>query len=68
MPEPEDWTPHVSIAYSNVTGPADIYEAALDGEDAVASVEIRAVQLIVLGRDSHLYEWTSRAEIQLRVH
>jgi len=66
VPEAQEWTPHVSIAYSNVTGPAGTYLAALDEEDTTAAMDVRAVQLIILGRDSHLYEWTTCAEAQLR--
>jgi 2'-5' RNA ligase len=65
VPEAAEWTPHVSVAYSRVTGPADIYEAALDGADAAAEVMIGAVQLIALRRDTHLYEWATCAEVEL---
>lgn len=65
VPEPEEWTPHVSVAYSSTTAPAGPYVAALAdcGESAESLIE--AVQLIVLGRDRHVYEWTTRADIRL---
>lgn len=62
--EPEDWTPHVSVAYSNSTAPAAEYVAAVaDGETENALID--RVQLIVLGRDQHMYEWTTRADVPL---
>ncbi len=65
VPESAEWTPHVSVAYSRVSGPADMYEAALSGEQATADVVIGAVQLIVLGRDEHVYQWHEYAELCL---
>jgi hypothetical protein len=44
-----------------VSGP---YAAALEGGGTVQTV-ISDVELIVLGRDQHLYEWTTRADIRL---
>ncbi len=52
-----------ALAYSRVTGRSDEYEAALANEDATAGVTIDAVQLILLGRDHHMYEWATSAEI-----
>jgi 2'-5' RNA ligase superfamily len=65
VPEAPEWTPHVSVAYSNVTGPADIYEAALAGEDVAASMTVGAMQLIRLGRDHRVYEWEACASVPL---
>jgi 2'-5' RNA ligase len=65
VPESAEWAPHVSVAYSRVTGPAGIYEAALSGDEATADVVIGAVQLIVLGRDEHVYEWSEYAKLRL---
>jgi hypothetical protein len=65
VPEPEEWTPHVSVAYSSTTAPAGPYAAALADWENSAECVIGAVQLIVLGRDERLYEWTTRADIQL---
>jgi 2'-5' RNA ligase len=62
--ETEEWTPHVSVAYSSGTAPAASYAAALEGGGSVQTV-ISDVELIVLGRDQHLYEWTTRADIRL---
>jgi 2'-5' RNA ligase len=62
--EGDDWTPHVSVAYSNSTAPAAPYLAAMENGDT-ASVPISHVQLIVLDRDQRMYEWTTRADIPL---
>lgn len=62
--EGDDWTPHVSVAYSNSTAPAAPYLAAVENGDT-ASVPIGHVQLIVLDRDQRMYEWTTRADIPL---
>ena len=65
VPEGPDWTPHVSVAYSNASGPADIYETALDGQADAAAVTLGAVRLIRLGRDGHVYEWDTIATLPL---
>lgn len=62
--EGDDWTPHVSVAYSNSTAPVPPYLAAVENGDT-ASVPISHVQLIVLDRDQRMYEWTTRADIPL---
>lgn len=62
--EGDDWTPHVSVAYSNSTAPAPPYLAAVEN-GGTASVPISHVQLIVLDRDQRMYEWTTRADIPL---
>jgi 2'-5' RNA ligase len=63
--DPEDWTPHVSVAYSNSDGPMEPYVKALDPPLAPVPVDISDVQLIVLSRDTHLYEWQTRAAVPL---
>ncbi|MEV0613508.1 2'-5' RNA ligase family protein [Nonomuraea sp. NPDC050404] len=64
----EEWVPHMSIAYSNSDGPAEPYEAALRGVDPdPVTVTVRAMQLIVLERDEHLYRWATKATIPLPV-
>lgn len=65
VPEGAEWTPHMSVAYSNVTGPADIYETALDGQAPAASATLGAAQLIRLGRDRRMYEWETIATLPL---
>jgi 2'-5' RNA ligase len=68
VPESEEWTPHISLAYSNSDGPAAPYIDALQSVPArLASlaVAVSAVQLIELSRDAHLYQWTTKAEAPL---
>jgi 2'-5' RNA ligase superfamily len=60
------WWPHISVAYSSAMLPAAPYEAALAGHTAAAEVLLDTVRLIVLGRDHHRYEWTTRDTIPLR--
>lgn len=64
--ESEQWTPHISVAYSHSDGPAESYI------DAVSSVgpesttlTVSAVQLIELNRDTRLYQWVTTAEVPL---
>ena len=64
VPETEDWTPHVSIAYSNSDGPAAPYAKALStATSAPVDLTVSAVNLIELSRDTHLYQWTTKAEV-----
>jgi hypothetical protein len=63
--ESDDWTPHVSVAYSNADGPMEPYLKVLDPPMESVSVEITDVQLIILERDTHLYQWQTRAVIAL---
>jgi 2'-5' RNA ligase len=64
VPETPDWAAHVSVAYANADGPGAVIEAALEGMGA-AETTVRAVDLIRLGRDSHVYEWETIASIPL---
>ncbi|MER7109431.1 2'-5' RNA ligase family protein [Streptomyces sp. NPDC000229] len=64
--EPDGFAPHVSIAYSNSKGPAEPVQQALDSVDTVpATARVRAVELIVLGRDRQMYEWDTHTRISL---
>jgi hypothetical protein len=63
--ESDEWTPHVSVAYSNADGPMEPYLKVLDPPLEPVSVEIPDVQLIVLERDSHVYQWQTRVSITL---
>jgi hypothetical protein len=65
LPEGPDWTPHISAAYSSVTGSADTVETALGGEDGTMHTTVKAVQLIRLGRDRHAYEWDPAVTLPL---
>ncbi|MEV4170138.1 2'-5' RNA ligase family protein [Nonomuraea sp. NPDC049709] len=67
VPDSDQWTPHVSIAYSNSDGPIEPYAKALDSVQAEpVTITVRSVQLIVLDRDEHVYRWTTKANIPLR--
>jgi 2'-5' RNA ligase len=67
VPEPaEDFTPHVTIAYSNSEGPAAPFaEIVHEVGPRSATVTVGAAQLIVLGRDAHLYQWRTYATVPL---
>jgi 2'-5' RNA ligase superfamily len=65
VPEAAEWWPHVSLAYARADGSAAPVEAARDGFDAVATVEVTAIQLIRLGRDQRMYEWELLASVPL---
>jgi 2'-5' RNA ligase len=60
----DEWAPHVSVAYSHGTGPQAPFKGAIDGGETADTV-ISTVQLIVLGRDRRLYEWTTRGGVRL---
>jgi hypothetical protein len=54
----------VSLAYSDTDGPDEPYAAALAATPPrSATVELRAIQAISLGRDAHLYRWETLATV-----
>ena len=62
----EDFTPHVSVAYSAGDGPAEPIAQVLAGLDvAPAAARIATAELIVIHRDNQMYEWESFAKIPL---
>jgi 2'-5' RNA ligase len=64
VPETEDWIPHVSIAYSNSDGPATPYTEALStAPSEPVDLTVSAVSLIQLSRDTHLYQWITKAGV-----
>jgi len=66
VPEADEWNPHVSIAYSNATGPAVPYAEALSQVEAdPAKLVVSNVELIVLNRDNRMYEWDTFASVGL---
>jgi 2'-5' RNA ligase len=67
VPEPiEGFHPHVTLAYSNAAGPAAPHAELLAGlEPMSVEVTIRASQLIILGRDTHLYSWQPYVTVPL---
>ena len=62
--EGDEWTPHVSVAYSSGTGSAEPYIKALAVEDT-ATCLIGSVELIELNRDDRMYEWETVARLPL---
>ena len=66
VPESDEWTPHISIAYSNSEGTAGPYTAAVESvSKPPVTLTISKVHLIELSRDTHLYQWVTKAEVQL---
>ena len=66
VPETEEWNPHISLAYSNGDGAAAPYIEALQTVTrSSADLTVSAVHLIELSRDTHLYQWETKAEIPL---
>jgi hypothetical protein len=65
VPGEADWWPHVSLAYASAGGPAAPVEAALDGFGETAVITVTEIQLILLGRDEHVYQWETLAAARL---
>jgi 2'-5' RNA ligase len=66
LSESPDYRPHVSLGYTNTTGPAQHAIDALDGhEPRTAQVLVDSVALIDLNRDHKMYQWSTVAEIAL---
>jgi hypothetical protein len=65
VPGTAQWWPHVSLAYASVTGPDAPVKAALDGFDAIATVDVTEIQLIRIGRDRQMYEWDTPTSVPL---
>ncbi|MGW4034346.1 2'-5' RNA ligase family protein [Streptomyces sp. NPDC004838] len=62
----EGFTPHVSLGYSNGTGPAAPLAAALAAADIQdAHARVTHTDLIVIHRDSRMYEWEPHTRIPL---
>jgi len=67
VPEDEaDFTPHVSLAYSNRDGDMQpILDAATAAVPEPARATIRHADLIMLNRDHQQYEWTTYAPVSI---
>lgn len=64
--ESTEYRPHVSLGYTNTTGPAQHALDVLAGhEPHTAQVRVEAVALIDLNRDHRMYQWTTVAEAKL---
>jgi 2'-5' RNA ligase len=65
QPQPS-FTPHVTLAYSNGSGPTDAVALSVASvQSQSTSVTFHAVQLICLSRDTRLYTWTPVSSIPL---
>ena len=62
VPGPEDFWPHLSLAYSNADADPEPIRAALDRTRAASALlTLRRASLIVLHRDHRMYQWTVAA-------
>ncbi|MBB5979822.1 2'-5' RNA ligase family protein [Kribbella solani] len=67
--ESPDYRPHVSIGYTNTTGPARrAVESLARHTPRTTQMTVEAVALIDLNRDHKMYQWTTVAEAQLGGH
>jgi len=64
VPEPVEWSPHVSYAYANAEADGAPYDAALGGLGPVPAT-MTTVELICLGRDHRVYEWETVSSLPL---
>lgn len=66
VPESEEFTPHVSVAYSAADSPAGPIAEALTALSArSAPARISAAELIVIHRDNRMYEWEPYVSVLL---
>ena len=65
VPGGVEWWPHVSLAYASADSPSEPAETALAGFDEGAGITVTEIQLILLGRDEHVYEWETKATVRL---
>lgn len=65
-PKPNQFTPHVSAAYVNNDGPAQlIAEAASNAAACPITVTFDTASLLVFHRDHHMYEWTQATPLPI---
>ncbi|HEU5157545.1 MAG TPA: 2'-5' RNA ligase family protein [Streptosporangiaceae bacterium] len=60
-----DWTPHVSVAYSNAAGPAAPVIAALQDPPGPRPMTVRRVHLVAQERTGRLYRWVRLTAVGL---
>jgi 2'-5' RNA ligase len=66
VPESSDYRPHVSLGYTNTTGPAQRALNSLVGHTPrTAQVTVDSAALIDLNRDHKMYQWTTVAKARL---
>lgn len=64
--DPDDFRPHVSLAYSNAAGPAAPIAQRLTAQPVTsAEITVRHATLIDLNRDHRVYQWTDIATAEL---
>jgi 2'-5' RNA ligase len=59
------WRPHISIAYSNGSGPAAPVIEALGLEVPPTEITIRSVSLVAQAQVGHSWQWQPVAEVRL---
>jgi len=59
------WRPHISIAYSNGSGPAAPVIEALGLEVPPTQITIRSVSLVAQAQVGHSWQWQPVAEVRL---
>ena len=60
-----DFMPHVSVAYSRGTGPAEPVIDAIGRVPTRAEVVVDTLSLIELNRDHEMWQWTELAQVPL---
>ncbi|MCX4550626.1 MULTISPECIES: 2'-5' RNA ligase family protein [unclassified Streptomyces] len=62
----EGFTPHVSVGYSNATGPKTPFEETIASADIEpARARITHADLIIIHRDNRMYEWEPVVKVPL---
>ncbi|MGH3855703.1 MAG: 2'-5' RNA ligase family protein [Pseudonocardiaceae bacterium] len=66
--DPDDFRPHVSLAYSNAAGSAaPIAQRLTERPVTLAEITVRRATLIDLNRDHRAYQWTDVATAELGI-
>lgn len=60
-----DWTPHVTVAYSNGDGPAAPVIQAAGRSAGRCDIVVAEVHLVAQERDGHRYQWETVAAVRL---
>jgi len=65
-PGPEQYVPHVSVAYVNADGPAQpVFDALTRVHHPPVTVTFRVAPILTFHRDHQMYEWTSARPIPI---
>jgi 2'-5' RNA ligase len=66
LPDQDDYTPHVSIAYVHKDGPARPIAEAIDRVSVEpVTTALRSVSVLVFHRDHQMYEWTKATRLPI---